>query len=467
MADQEKNVAAQQQQQQQQIVAAIEAAAEVEVSVDSTVAPDIQADPVGSVNAESDTTASGIMKSTEVEVAINLDQTFDEVVVIICHGCKETNKSAVKITNLNISLLETARTGTTAAASTITGFGPPNIPSVLKRIKQQHPMTPHATLKDVYDVVVKHTGNTYHKEEAFFAEGSEFVFLTPTSDAVKAGYFEIHEARLFGTGCKLRHSGIFALDQDGQVEDITFELGLAPNTQVQQYKSKKKNCNDNITRKRRVMVEQLIAKTIDEMTKVETQIIRLESHKNPLLSPDAIVLADKRIDILRRLLRRYEGDLQFLQYKLQPNGYIESGSHVKHFDGIPMGNQDTVLLSDILNHSYFTNGKKYLVILHVCKVSCNYSPTQGALKRTRSFQSPDLIRASFNAAHGLTLEPFIEEPSKKIALTIGGGNLNRRKSGSKKKKARTRAVNRKKRNRTKKRGTRNNNNNTNKRRKNK
>ena len=132
-----------------------------------------------------------------------------------------------------------------------------------------------------------------------------------------------------------------------------------------------------------------------------------------------------------------------------------------------MGNQDTVLLSDILNHSYFTNGKKYLVILHVCKVSCNYSPTQGALKRTRSFQSPDLIRASFNAAHGLTLEPFIEEPSKKIALTIGGGNLNRRKSGSKKKKARTRAVNRKKRNRTKKRGTRNNNNNTNKRRKNK
>lgn len=443
-------------------------AARVEANVDSTVAPDIQDDTVGSVNAESDTTASGIMKSTEVEGAINLDQTFDEVVVIICHGCKETNKSAVKITNLNISLLETARTGTTAAASTITGFGPPNIPSVLKRIdqyvNQQHPGTP-VTLKDVYDVVVTHTGNTYHKTEAFFAEGSEFVFLTPTPDAVIAGHFEIHEAQLFGTGCKLRHSGIFALDQDGQVEDITLKLDLTPKTQVQ-YKSKKKNCNDNITPKRRGMVKMLIDTTIDEMTKVETQIIRLESHKKTLLSPDDIVLADKRIDILRRLLRRYAGDLQFLQYKFKPHGYIESGSHVKHFDGSPMENQDnTVLLSDILNHSYFITSKKYLVILHVCKVSCDYSPTQGPLQRTLSHQSKSVKRTVFSTNMEMTDdEPF---DKKKPKLPIGGGNLNKRKSGSKKKKARTRAVNRKKRNRTKKRGTRNKNNNTNKRRKNK
>ena len=445
-------------------------AARVKANVDSTVAPDIQDDTVGSVNAESDTTASGIMKSTEVEGAINLDQTFDEVVVIICHGCKETNKSAVKITNLNISLLETARTGTTAAASTITGFGPPNIPSVLKRIdqyvNQQHPGTP-VTLKDVYDVVVTHTGDTHHKTEAFFAEDSEFVFLTPTSDAVIAGHFEIHEAQLFGTGCRLRHSGIFALDQDGQVKDITFELGLAPNTQVQQYKSKKKNCNDNIIKsKTSGMVQQLVNITRTEMTKVETQIRKLNSHKtNTLLSPADIVLAEKRINILTQLLRRYEGDLQFLLYKLQPYGYIQSGSHVKHIPGIPMDEPDiTVRLSDILNHSYFshTPNKKYLVILHVCKVSCDYSPTQGALKRTDSYQTETLKRGSFDEGRGLTYEPH----KKFHKVSPGGGNLNKRKSGSKKKKARTRAVTRTKRNRTKKRGTRNNNN-TNKRRKNK
>jgi hypothetical protein len=484
VADQQKIVAAQQ--QQQKIVAnqaQIEAkAAEVEISVDSTVAPDPQDDKVGSVKVDNDTTTSTTLPLTTTAAAASIDltQTFDEVVVITCHGCKEIDEPPVRITNLNVSLLETARTGTTAAASTITGFGPPNIPSVLKRInehvKQSHPGTP-TTLKDVYDVVAKHTGNTYHKTEAFFAEGSQFVFLTPTVYSARKGYFEIHEAQLFGTGCRLRHSGIFALDQDGQVQDITFNLGLTPNTQVR-YTSKTKNCNDNTIRyKTSGMVQKLVNITISEMTKVKAQIIKLTGQKKNQLTPDQIVWVDKRINILTRLLMRYDGDLQYLQYKLQPYGYIESGSHVKYFAGISMVEQDkTVRLSDILNHHYFSiPNKKYLVILHVCKVSCGYSRAQGTPERTRSFQSDTVDRLSFNADSLMIVdEPYdpIPKPNPPVrALNpYGGGNLNRRKSGSKKKKARAaHAVTRTKRNRQKKRrGTRNkNNNNTNKRRKNK
>lgn len=458
-------------------------AAIVEKDVDDSVTPDIQ--------VQDDTVGSVMMKSTEVESAIDLNQSFDEVIVITCHGCKFTRDAGVKISNLNISLLETARTGKTAGVAVITGFGPPNIPAVLKKIdqhaKQAHPGTHHTTLKDVYDVVVKHTGGTYHKEEAFFAEGSEFVFLTPTRDAVSKNYFEIHEARLFGTGCKLRHSGIFRLDQDGEVEDITFELGLTPKTKMR-YRHPTKNCNENIDDdSKKKKIQYLIDISEKELAKIIAQKLKFNALQATQLSPDQKAWLDKSMKRLKRLSTRYKGDIDFLQYKLLPYGHIESGSHKKRISN--MLDDEVVKLSDILNHSYFAGknkNKKYLVILHVCKVTCDQAESSqlmpdaddSTLKRSRSFPTKTLNRGSFTEdGTGFTLEPFIEEPSsssKRLAVgneNAGGGNLNKRKSGSKKKRARTRAVNRKKRNRTKKRGTRNknknNNNNTNKRRKNK
>jgi hypothetical protein len=467
-------------------------AASVEKGVDDSVTPDIQDDTVGSVKVdESTSTASGMMKSTKVEGAINPDQTFDEVIVITCHGCKFTRDDGVKISNLNISLLETARTGKTAGVAVITRFGPPNIPAVLKKIdqraKQTHPGTP-VTLKDVYDVVVKHTGNTYHKEEAFFAKDSEFVFLTPTRAAVTAGHFEIHEARLFGTGCKLRHSGIFRLDQDGEVEDITFELGLTPKTKMR-YKHPTKNCNENIDDASKKNIQGLIDISEIELAKIIAQNLKLnalQATQATQLLPDQKAWLDKSMKRLKRLSTRYRGDIDFLQYNLLPYGHIESGSHKKRISN--MLDEEVVKLSDILNHSYFAGknqNKKYLVILHVCKVTCDQAAAASAsassqlmpdendsIQRTRSLLTNTLTRGSFRDGTGITLEPFIEEPSssKRLAVeNVKGGNLNRRKSGSKNKRARAAraaravyAVTRTKRNRQKKRrGTRNKNNNNN------
>jgi hypothetical protein len=458
---------------QQQIEAKAD---QVEEAIDNTVEPDPQ-DTVPSVKVNGSPTIAA-------ETAISMAQEFDEVVVITCHGCKYTRDAAVEINNLFISLLETARTGTTANVPVITNFGPPNIPSVLKRInervKQTHSGTP-TTLQDVYDIVGKHTGGSYHPVEAFFAEGSEFVFLTPTPEATARGHFEIHEARLFGTGCVLRHSGIFKLDQDGEVEDITFNFGLEPKP-VARYQTPTKNCNQNIGhRSHKAKLQDLIDRSRKEVVKIRDALKSITSYQqaNQLtLSPDEKALIDKRIKRYNRFLKRYLGDIKFLNYKLEHYGYIESGSHQKYDPNLLA--DKNVKLSYILNHPYFKkDGTRYLVLLHVCKVTCDQTSASAAtdqglflpdendnpLRRTGSLQSPTVGRVSFGKGKkGVTQEPG----SNRVTPYIGG-NLNRRKSGSKKKKARTRAaraVTQTTRNRTKKRGTRNKNNNTNKRRKN-
>lgn len=294
--------------------------------------------------------------------------------------------------------------------------------------------------------------------------------------AVGAGHFEIHEARLFGTGCKLRHSGIFRLDQDGEVEDITFELGLTPKTKMR-YRHPKKNCNENIDDASKEDIQELINISEIELAKIIAQNLKFNALQATQLSPDEKAWLDKSMKRLKRLSTRYRGDIDFLQYNLLPYGHIESGSHKKRISN--MLDEEVVKLSDILNHSYFTNDKKYLVILHVCKVSCDQvaaadsasqssrlMPDQNDISRTKSLDSYTVTRGSFGKG-----KTFTNERGSKRARPYRGGNLNKRKSGSKKKKARSRAVNRKKRNRTKKRGTRNKNNNknnnTNKRRKNK
>jgi hypothetical protein len=367
------------------------------------------------------------------------DKVFDKTILITCHGCKTSDE--VIINNTNISLLETTRNGTVASTSIISeNFGPPNVPSIVKKIGNG------AKLKTVIDVIKTHTGNTFSTDEPFFSVNSEFVLSTPTSYAVnQSNNFKIHDAKLFLTGCRLRHSGIFALDQDDEVEDIGWKLDLTQ-PEVMRSRDPVPECSGNAAH----------IHLYDPMIERYEQYNSFILDKIKELAKQNLNDKNRLITRLKNLYRRNVKDISHLRYHMNGNGYIETGSHAKKI--MRLSNND-VLLSDILNHSYFKKdgNTSYLVILHVCRVPCNRKPGD-KLQRTPSFTHDSLARQVFSRAIG----PY------------GGGNLDRRKSGSKKKRARAaraaRAVTtRTKRNRTKKRGTRNknNNNNTNKRRKNK
>jgi hypothetical protein len=382
-----------------------------------------------------------------------VDQRIDTIVVVTCHGCKLNPNKVVKINNPNISLLETARQGTMATTPTITRFGPPNVPSILKKIGR------NTTLSAVISVVQTHTGGTFSPDESFFSADTQFVVLTPTSTSTP---FEIYDAKLFQTGCKIRHSGIFALDDDGEVEDITSQLGLVEKNPPEQIRHK---CNMNLAN--RDLYPALIKSCEQHNSNILEQRAKSERElqNNKALNLGQKEWFRKNIKRLGRLQSLNDDDIAYLKYKLT-DGHVETGSHTTSDPA-----RSDVLLSDILNHAFFKkDGTKYLVILHVCKVPCGQ---RGPFVRANSLDrdSANVDKCSFSKSTFPTWEESgsrgddswsrgdsgrSQDGRRARSMTppklVGeGGNLNRRKSGSKKKKMHTRAVARKKRNRTKKR----------------
>jgi hypothetical protein len=365
-------------------------------------------------------------------------QIFNEVVFVISHGCNTTD--VVDINNPKISLLATARNGTTAKTPSITRFGPPNIPSILKKIGRRDTLT----LGEVVKVVKQYTGHAFSPNEAFFSEGTEFVILTPT---VETRHFQIHDAKLFQAGCKIRHSGIFALGDDGEVEDITPQFGLIknPNPKIINH-----TCNSNLADQK--AYHGLIKNCEQHNGIIQHQRVNYERElqNNKTLTDEQKKWLTKNIKRLDRLRSRNDDDIAYLKYKLT-SGHVESGSHID--PGRPV-----VLLSNILNHSYFKkDGTAYLVILHVCKVPCDQ---RAPFMRIDSFGNANAMRHSFSAATGLTRESHSRDETTAVHFRRdrsrspsqrSGGNRNRRKSSFKKKKMHntSRAVGRKKRSRTK------------------
>lgn len=414
---------------EQQAIQAIEANAEVvsnDVNRATAIPPENENDTIESVKIDNTLT-----KRTVDEI---VNQRIKNVTVVTCHGCN-TNR-VVDINNPNVSLLATARNGTTARTPSITRFGPPNIPSILKKIGR----TATLTLGDVANVIKTYTGHAFSPTEAFFSEGTEFVLLTPT---IGTSHFQIHDAKLFQAGCKIRYSGIFALDDDDEVEDITPQFGLVknPNPTIINHTCNNKLADPN-------MYHRLIENCKKHNDIIQRQRAKYESKlkNNKTLTDEQKEWLTKNIKRLDRLRSRNDDDIAYLNYKLT-SGHVESGSH-SHSDPT----RSVVFLSDILNHEYFKKDGTHLVILHVCKVPCDQRPPH--LGRMASFNAANTDKLVFTNQSDETHRDRRSRSRSPLPNPQGvGGNLNRRKSSFKRKKMHntSRAVGRKKRSRTKKR----------------